>query len=39
LGGSYSEIITIVRNYIKKLDTSLQNKILGENCSLFYKLS
>ena len=38
LGGSYSEVIAIVKNYIEKLDTAAQYKILGENCRQFYKL-
>ncbi len=38
LGGTYSEVISIVKNYIAKCDTETQNKILGENCCQFYKL-
>jgi len=38
LEGSYGEIISIIRNYIGKFDPSTQNKIMGENCSRFYKL-
>lgn len=38
LGGSYMEIMAIVKNYFEKLDTVIQDKILGENCSRFYKL-
>jgi L-fuconolactonase len=38
LGGSYSKIIAIVRNYMEKLEPAAQNKILGENCCKFYKL-
>ena len=38
LGGSYSDVIGIVKNYIEQLDTKTQEKILGENCLRFYNL-
>ncbi len=38
LGGAYSKVISIVKNYIENLDSETQNKVLGENCCQFYKL-
>ncbi len=38
LGGSYSSVIGIVKNYIKQFDLTTQEKILGENCFKFYNL-
>ncbi len=38
LGGSYSDVIGIVKNYIGQLDTNTHEKILGKNCLRFYNL-
>ena len=38
LGGSYSDVIGIVKKYITKFDSITQEKILGNNCTSFYNL-
>ncbi len=39
LGGNYNRVTSIVRNYISNLDPESINKIMGENCKTFYKLT
>ncbi len=36
LAGKYDQVMSIVKNYIKKFDITTQHKVLGTNCSNFY---
>ena len=38
LGGDYSTVMGVVTNYIAKFETTIQDKIMGENAFQFYQI-
>lgn len=38
VAGNYQSTLSLVSNYIKKFDTSVQQTVLGTNCSKFYQV-